>query len=182
MTAEGRCAPPPCPKGRMRMKRSAAHPRSEARGACRGLAQLPVWLVPPRWSNFSCWAQLGETLANQLRTLLAMPPALRDVGQNGAAAIGPVRAGRTVGSPPANNIRTAIPSRQKPSPSRGRCPGRGKVRLVFSPFPFPFAEKERKAWPVPAYAGTGHRFPVQFSGKYYQYSCQSFSRRTRASI
>ena len=64
----------------MHMKRPVSHSRSEARGACRGLAQLPVWLVPPRWSNFSCWAQLGETLANQLRTLLAMPPALRDVG------------------------------------------------------------------------------------------------------
>lgn len=44
------------------------------------LAQLPVWLVPSRWSDFSYWSQLGETLAGQLRALLAMSPALRDVG------------------------------------------------------------------------------------------------------
>lgn len=43
------------------------------------LAQLPAWLVPPRWSDLSHWAQLGETLASQLRALLAMSPALRDV-------------------------------------------------------------------------------------------------------
>lgn len=44
------------------------------------LAQLPVWLVPSRWSDFAYWSQLGDTLAGQLRALLAMSPALRDVG------------------------------------------------------------------------------------------------------
>ena len=44
------------------------------------LAQLPAWLVPSRWSDFAYWSQLSETLAGQLRMLLAVSPALRDVG------------------------------------------------------------------------------------------------------
>lgn len=44
------------------------------------LEQLPAWLLPTKWSDFSFWSRLGQTLLNRCRDLLSLSPQTRDVG------------------------------------------------------------------------------------------------------
>lgn len=44
-----------------------------------GLAQLPTWLLPPQWSNFSFWLELASTLNESLNENLALAPTMRDI-------------------------------------------------------------------------------------------------------
>lgn len=43
------------------------------------LQSLPGWLVPARWSDFSFWTGLAETLGERLREWFALRPMLKDV-------------------------------------------------------------------------------------------------------
>ncbi len=43
------------------------------------LETLPPWLIPSRWSDFSFWGRLAETLWDRCYDFLALTPQLRDV-------------------------------------------------------------------------------------------------------
>lgn len=43
------------------------------------LQSLPGWLVPARWSDFSFWTGLAETLGQRLREWFALRPMLKDI-------------------------------------------------------------------------------------------------------
>lgn len=42
------------------------------------LETLPGWVIPNRWSDFAFWSALAELPGQTLRTLLALPPSVRD--------------------------------------------------------------------------------------------------------
>lgn len=43
------------------------------------LQSLPGWLVPAKWSDFSFWTSLAQTLGERFREWFALRPALKDV-------------------------------------------------------------------------------------------------------
>ena len=43
------------------------------------LAQIPAWMIPPKWSDFTFWTQFWETAKENLRTWFALVPMQKDI-------------------------------------------------------------------------------------------------------